>query len=298
MATFEPAYWHDGFRAPDALWKAIGARADWAEISQDMGATPLRSNWVTPVDIGLRRRILDHDGDGRVDGHDRLYDVGLHAPRENLGKAFTPQEPDEAAHRLRMTTAFATNWLNRGVAGYNESMMKINRHQGVSSAGYFEGAPTDAPVRFFAESYPDGTKGWVMQVNHHFAHMPEEVLRVVAAYQFNQYLAENDESFAFYGKPVEAKVNGLMAAAFTLSHDRSYNDSKVWKQLLEAFNLPKDIKRHDLEHHAEAGYRDFDAGHSAAVTKFLEALSTDHADVREALGADEAGVWGKPALNS
>ena len=291
LTTFHGATYSDSMRAMRTLWDAVGGRKSWAAISDSLGG-PIDGNWVTPADVMLRRRILDRDGDGRADALDRLYDVNLQHVESSVQRSFEPVTPEAPLHRLQeLYGVIAASWVNRGVSGYNSSLHALNAESRVTSAGFFKGAPTDPPVRFAAATLPDGQPGWTLSVNHRFAHMPEEALRLVAAYELNLFLSANDKRFEYYGDPLRAKVNGLMAAAFTLSHDLSYDDDIVWKAFLRAYHLPDlDLSAIDS---VLAPYEkvDSDAGCRAAVDAYIANLTASHSDLMAALSSEDAGTW-------
>jgi hypothetical protein len=293
MATFESATLWDSLRAMRAMWEGIAERQPWKTISETLGGAE-SGNWVTPAESMLRRRILDRDHDGRADLLDRLYDVNLQRVEENLRRAFEPIRQEAPPHRLQcLYGATSAGWLNRGIGGYNDAVRGVNAHAGVVGGGFFDGGVGDPPVVFSPIDLADGHRGWRMSVNANFAHMPEAVLRAVAAYQFSVSLAELEPGFAYHDDPVRARVNGLLCVAFTLSHDMDANDEAIWKGLLAAFQLPESLDRHALEASISAA-DDEDAGGAAAVDRVLRDLGEKQPDVWAKLTRPEAGCWPVP----
>jgi len=294
LATFNSSDYGDSMNAMRAMWKGIGARSPWKTISEDIG-----DNWITPAATMIRRRILDRDGDGRADVFDRLFDVNLQRVDDNLRRAFQPVEPEGEPHRLNsLYGVVAANWLNRGASGYNAPMHDRNDNSRVSAAGFFNGAPGDPPIRFEEIQHEDGETGWALSINHRFGHMPEEVLRAVATFELNRFWCDTDPAYAFHDDPLRARVNGLMAVAWTLDHDLSSNDSRVWTELLKAYNLPADIDRYDIARaaakHAKS-WMDNDAGSRAAVDDYIAKLTKDEPKLLAKLKAADAGRWPSPA---
>jgi hypothetical protein len=292
MATFESAYAWELFSGMGALLDGIAERSPWTTISRNIGEG--FNNFVTPADVMLRRRILDRDNDGRADVLDRLYDVNLQRVDESLREGLKPRDPGAPPHRLQaLSGVIACNWINRGAGGYNEAIRARNDRARVSCAGFYPGTADAAPVRFETVTLPDGEPGWTMSINPYFAHMPEEVMRVVAVYEYNQHLAGADERFHFHADPLRAKLNGLMAVAFTLSHDLFDNDGTVWRAFLDAYGFPT-LELHEVEEWAlklGADNRDQPAGSRENIDAWLTDLR-EHAPalVRE-LESGTAGAW-------
>ena len=82
-----------------------------------------------------------------------------------------------------------------------------------------------------------------MSINHYFAHMPEEALRIVATHELNMFLSKHETSFELYGDPLRARVNSLMAVAFTLDNDSWEHDDAIWRQFLAAYSFPPNLSR-------------------------------------------------------
>ncbi|MBI5510298.1 MAG: hypothetical protein HY903_16190 [Deltaproteobacteria bacterium] len=274
-ASFRSVFDHEVTQAMGVFWDAIGKRRSWASISKALGG-PEKGNWLTPADALLRHRLMDRDGDGRADIFDRLFDVSLTKSRESRWGAFTPRAPRAPPHRLAHQKGVAiAAWLNRGPAGTNDVTRHLNEDSRVTAAGFFAGAPGDRPVRFAAMVLADGRPGFALQVNDHFAHMPEEAMRAVAAYELNSYLSRYVPQYPLRDDPLRAGVNGLMVAAFSLDSDSFTHDASVWASLLCYYGLPEEISAAELLLAAKKFYAPElhnSAGGEPAIAEYLANL--------------------------
>jgi hypothetical protein len=89
-------------------------------------------------------------------------------------------------------------------------------------------------------------------------------------------------------------VNGLMVAAFTLSHDRDADDLVVWRELLRACGLPKDLDLATIEQYAEANdaqARSVHGGCRENVLAYLKHLERTQPATYKALAQAKLGHW-------
>lgn len=294
MATFRAAYHNEAFAALRATWDGIAKRSTWDAISADLGG-PERGNWVTPAEVMLRRRVLDRDGDGRADIFDRQFDVDLQKVASAYEQAFVPRDPGVPPHRLQsLYGVTSANWMNRGVGAYNEALLARTKDQQVVADGFFAGSASDPPVRFSPVTLPEGRTGLRLQINDRFAHMPDEVLRTVTAWEYNAYIASDYAWFAYHDDPLRARVNGLMAVAFTLSHDRYSNDEQTWQGFLAAYGLPKELSLDEVERFARrdgAGDRYQHAGCTRNINALIEYWRETKPEILKALQAPGGAAW-------
>jgi hypothetical protein len=292
LTTFESSTeWHME-KVIDGLLDGIGGRKPWTAIREHMGAVT-ESNWVTPIESMLRRRLMDRDGDGRADIFDRLFDVDLTRVPESLDAAFTPHDPGAPLHKLQALPGVTTaSWLNRGIGAYNEAWHALNPRAAVICAGFFAAGPKDPPVRITQGPLIDGARTWQLWLNPSFAQMPEEALRAVAVLELMRWLCDNEPSYAFYKKPRESAVNALMAVSHTLTYDFADDDEIVWQKALAAYGMPSGIDLSTIEDWAGrngAHDADVDAGSLENVQAYLEDLQKTAPTVYAALGAADVG---------
>ncbi len=204
-------------------------------------------------------------------------------------------QPRDAVPQWRAPQGIvAANWVNRGGGAYNEAVKDLNRDSRVWSSGFFTGKEGDAPVRIEKTTLEDGKQGWSMAINHNFAHMPEELVRVVASHEFNTFLSRTESGYDYRGDALRTNVNSLLLVAFTLGHDMSWNDDTAWDGFLKAYGFPPELELHDLERFAEmngASDRDVHGGSRRNIDAFIEHLEANNPDLLRALRVDDVGKW-------
>ncbi len=272
------------------ILEGLAQRSDWETMDRR-----LNSNTITPIQVMENRRILDRDGDGRADIFDRLFDVNLHHVERDLRNGLRPRDPGAPPHRLQaLYGVVAANWMNRGAGAYNEAVKNLNRDSRVWSSGFFAGKQGEAPVRIEKTTLEDGNKGWSMAINHNYAHMPEELVRVVASHEFNTFLSKTESGYDYRGDALRTNVNSLLLVAFTLGHDMSWNDATAWDGFLKAYGFPPELELNEMERFAEmngASDRDAHGGSRRNIDAFIEHLQSDKPELLRALSADGVGQW-------
>lgn len=300
-----PMYEGENIDALFAMLGGIEEGADWATLHAEMEAASHTwdgsarrledapwgwerpyDNYITPYATYDRERAIDRDDDGVADYIDEHYNVDPELVEVDPTREFEPIARDgvffDGAAFQRAGQA-----ANR-FAGYNEVIRDVFRDSRVVADGYFVPGPDEPDiVRVTAIDSPDGEELYLIQLNADFAHMSEETLRAVVGFELNRFLVDTGRAEL---DPVDAKINGLMMAHGTMSHDHSYRDREIWSALLEAYNFP------EMEYSTFSGPvnsdHDLPAGNRDAIDQIREALPDD---VIEALEQDDVGVFSAAA---
>ncbi|MCA9538974.1 MAG: hypothetical protein KC620_08795, partial [Myxococcales bacterium] len=268
----------------------IAGRKDWAAIREGIvqraiprywkahHALPGGMNYVTPIDTGLRRNVLDSDRDGQADALDKLVDFNVFAIRDDTAHEFTPIDPGRPAEAIDGTDIHvAANSLNTAVL-YNP-FTRLYNDTGRIIGGGFADLPPEAGIVHWRNLTLNAEPVWVLDVNRHYAHMSEEAMRAAAFLAWNQRLyAESPESYARRWRSstwkldrehpdlIDCVLMGLTLATFTLAYDMldrygtpHPRDEEIWRGLLTYHGWPLGLAYrpiHQLivdEHHDYSG---------------------------------------------
>lgn len=296
-----PMYEGENIDALFALLSDVERRADWATIHADMEAAShtwdrtagrLESapfgwerpydNYITPYATYDRERALDRDDDGVADYVDEHYNVAPEQVAVDTARELQPIRHDAIAFD---GAAFqrAGQTANR-FAGYNEVIQDVFRDSRLVANGYFVPGPEDASVvRFRAAEGPEGQELYLMQLNADFAHMSEETLRAVVAFELNRFLVDTGRADL---DPVDAKINGLMMVIGTMQADESSRDREIWSTLLDAYGLPA------MDYGTFAGPVNGDHDHHAGGRETLAEIRAGLSDeIIQALEREDTGTY-------
>jgi hypothetical protein len=284
----------EGVQSLLAMVDNIADRAPWTTIHRDMnraaniGWGRTWDNYVTPISTMTREKVLDRDNDGQSDYMDRLYNFNTFRPAEDTRREFAPIKQDRQASVLDGTKALMSGNMINTISEFSGIMDRVNPDSKVVSGGFFE--PKDSErelVKFEKVNGRDGKPEYHMKWNARYSHMSEDAMRSVAAFEFNRYLYQTNQLNA---DPVDAKINGLVLAAHSLSIDEGYRDQEIWDSFLKRYNLPPmDLSRINSlkseDHHHYAGSEELVRKIRAELTPaVIEALKAPTAGEPSAVG--------------
>ncbi|MFN7130639.1 MAG: hypothetical protein ACK4N5_01060, partial [Myxococcales bacterium] len=281
VATTFGASWKD--TDIEGLADDIAARRGWEAIHANMNRTsgPI-GNILTPVSTLIRERVLDRDNDGQADYLDKHLNFNTFRVSEDTAREFTPIRQTRPAKVLDGTKVLVAGQMLNTVSEFSSILDRVNADSKVVTDGWYEPKDGDREiVRFSQARGPDRKVEFRMQINAAYAHMSEESLRAVAAYEFNRYLGKTGQLRL---DPVDAKLAAMLSFAQSLQIDEGHRDREVWASFLKRYNLPDvglaSIHRLlDAEHH-----------HYAGTPQMVRQLRTQLSpEVLQVLGRPEAG---------
>ncbi|MFC1707711.1 hypothetical protein ACFL59_12990 [Planctomycetota bacterium] len=295
--THNSAYFREGDDAEGVqaflrMADGIAERRGYASMAEDVRKTnPFRynhrkidNNYIFPTDLSTRRKVLDRDHDGQSDIFDRLVSFDTFAVAADTRREFQPVEQPRPGNELVGTKVhFGAQTVNR-LALYSQIFKPLNQTAKVLPGGYYDPEPGDTSLFKLEDTEIDGKDATVMTMSSRYAHMSEEALRMAACYEYNMHVASTDSRWRL--DDTETKLSGLVLASHSLHTDAGHRDRAVWREFLEAYNLP-DISRREVEDAKEVGHSYSGSYESIDVLK--EALG---AEVLEALERPEVGRIG------
>lgn len=287
----------EGIHAILNTFEGIAARRGYEQIANDVRRENpwqwnhqhdegIDNNFIFPTDVATRRKVLDEDHDGQADIFDRLVDFNTFHVEEDTAREFTPIVPDRPADALVGTKVhFAAQTINR-LSIYSEVFEKRNSYGKVVPGGYFEAKPGETDLFRFEKTRIDGKEAHVIRMNHKYAHMSEEAVRMAACYEWNSWMAANDRSWKL--NVVDTKLSGLVLASHSLDTDAGHRDATVWSEFLKAYNLPP-IDRGTVERLKEVGH-DYYSGSYRTIRELNAALPREQLQALAAVSSGRLGV--------
>lgn len=257
-------------------------------------------NTHTPTFPNYRDVLVFHtdlDNDGVMDARDVHYHCALRQIPEDKDHEFALKELPAGVRPDMVRGSAAMNAvLDLNVATHYNALIHHNDaalHKFVAD-GYFDGEGQKDLVRFNVEETYNGTKGILVQYNSKLAHTSREALEALTMYQSMMMLADRGDHG---GEPavhglgeVDRKLMALTFAAFRLNYDGegSWNDQRIWKQLLGVLRLPGNLPYGDLTRLLDAEHHDY-SGNTDVVKKYKEVLTRIDPGLLRALENPEVG---------
>jgi hypothetical protein len=247
------------------LVKGAVRKDDWATINTNIRQNavlfpyshvmPGGTNYISPIHTDIRRKVLDADHDGQADYLDKFANLDTFKVQTDTAREFQPVAPTRPAEVLDGTvTHLAAQALNTAT-GYN-NVTQDYKKQNILGNGYFDPKPGEKAIVKFERTQVEGQTTLLMTVNAHYAHMSVESLRAVAAYEFIQQIAKDENLTG-----ADAKLMGLTFSAFSILYDESRwgRDEVIWNNLLTTLGLPTELSMDPIaallndEHHDYSG---------------------------------------------
>ena len=146
---------------------------------------------------------------------------------------------------------------------------------GFTSGGFFDGSDSKDLVRFVDVKNANGEDIISIQVNSGLAHTSRETLGALVHYEAMMQLVDSGLLPAM--KEDEQKLMALVFAASRLGCDaKNYNnDSRIWKKLLAALDLPASMPFKPLAARLAREHDDY-CGNMAMVRGYKQELSAAH----------------------
>lgn len=280
----------EGVQALMALVNGISERADWTKIHKDMnraadiGWGRTWDNYMTPISTLEREKVLDRDNDGQADYLDKHFNFDTAAVAEDTRRELTPVKQSRPAGVLDGTKVLVSANMVNTLSEFSSVLDPANRDSKVVANGWFDPKMGDKDVvKFDVVKGAGGKTEYRMSVSSRYAHASEETLRLLGAYEFNRYLAQNGK-LPRGMDAADMKIAGLIIAAQSLDVDDGYRDDEVWGQFLQRYNLP-DVPRREVQALLDAEHRNY-AGSPEMVRALKAKLSPA---TLEALKKPQAG---------
>ena len=239
--------------------------------------------FISPKSVVERRRFSDLDNDGVADNIDRLYDVRVTKAEVKSELDFTPVVQDAAASTLEGTSLyFSAQMLNR-LCEFSGILEDLNPDSRVTNAGFYQASADDNRIIKFDTRQADGNTEYLVKVNARYAHMSENGLRAVVAYEFGLHMKA---AGLLTLNELDTKLNALCLFAKSLKVDEAYDDPEIWKAFLERYNLPTDMDLGTFVSALSSGSSFQTAGSFAALQILKERLGPEKLAL---LASDSAG---------
>ncbi len=266
----------EGIQGLFALCDGIAARAPWAQLDPQLNRAANMerrtwSNFITPIATAVREKVLDADNDGQADYLDKLFNYSTFQVPQDTAREFQPVKQARAADALDGTKVLMAGNMVNTVSEFSGILERVNVDSKVIPGGWFDPKMGERdPIRFSKVTDREGKPAYVMQVSSRYAHMSEEALRAMGLYDFNRFLVDSKELTL---DPVDAKLNGLLLFAHSLSVDEGSRDAEIWKAFAARYNFPPEFDlgtaRTLLSGHEGNWY----GGSTALVAKYRAQLS-------------------------
>jgi len=221
----------------------------------------------------IRWAHMDGDNDGVADVLDIHYRFGTTNPRKSVSLKLKPRSDAsslngdtvrDAALDLNVSTHY--NALTTGYEG---------TQHGFTSGGFFDGGDSKELLRLVDVKNANGEDLVSIQVNSGLAHTSRETLGALVHYEAMMHLLNS--GLLPEMKEDEQKLMSLVFAASRLGCDgKNYsNDSRIWKKLLAAVNLPTSMPFKPLADRLAKEHNDY-CGNMAIVRGYKRHLSAAH----------------------
>lgn len=265
-----------------ALWEGLSREEDYGSIRNRVKREldPDNHHYETNYVFGtlkdyrdIRWAHMDGDDDGVADALDIHYRFGTVNPLQSVSLTLKPRSDVEKLNGDTVRDAAldvnVSTHYNALTTGY------VGAAHGFTSGGFFDGSDSQELVRFVEVKNTDGKDITSIQVNSGLAHASRETLGALVHYEAMMQLV--DSGVLPEMKEDEQKLMALVFAASRLGCDgKKYdNDSRVWKKLLGALNLPTSMPFKPLADRLAREHNDY-CGNMAMVRGYKKHLSAAH----------------------
>ncbi|MBT6177981.1 MAG: hypothetical protein HOI23_12100 [Deltaproteobacteria bacterium] len=262
--------------------------AIWEGLSREEGYGPIRNRVKRELDSDLhhyetnyilgtlkdyrdiRWAHMDGDDDGVTDALDIHYRFGTVNPRKSVNLTLKARNDVEKLNGDTVRDAAldvnVSTHYNALTTGY------VGAAHGFTSGGFFDGGESQELVRFVEAKNTGGKYITSIQVNSGLAHASRETLGALVHYESMMHLVNSGVLPEM--KEDEQKLMALVFAASRLGSDgKDYsNDSRIWKKLLGALNLPTSMPFKPLADRLAREHSDY-CGNMAMVRGYKTHLS-------------------------
>jgi hypothetical protein len=266
----------EGVQALMALVDGVAGRKPWSDIHRGMNAAAdigwgrTWDNYLTPISTLTREKVLDRDNDGQADYLDKHFNYSTFKVPEDTAREFTPVKQDRPASVLDGTKVLVSANMVNTLAEFSGILDKVDPDSRVIAGGWYEPKLGEKDlIRFTEQKGRDGKPEIVMQVSARCAHMSEEALRAVTAYEFNRYAQDSGKLRL---DPVDAKLAGLLVFAQSLAVDEGYRDRELFTSFLRRYGFPPGIELSMVSQALAAHTGHAYAGDSNGVAKLKQLI--------------------------
>ena len=272
-----------------AIWEGLSREENYSQMRNRVKKVinpedhPYHPNYIfgTAKDYKeVRWAHLDGDDDGVADALDLHYQFGLTNPKKSINfKLIHNRAPSglngdtvrDAVVDLNVSTHY------HAFTHHNPTVV----HNFVSG-GFFDGKDSSDLVRFYPARNTDGK--WVIgvQVNSGLAHTSREALGALVHYAAMLQMLDSG-AIDYDMNESDRKTNALVFACARLICDggNKANDKRIWRELLKALGLPKDLpyiplaKRLNKEHNDYTGNMSIARGYKRHMSPRAKAAMKD-----------------------